>query len=187
MSYCATCDGAFYVESPVAVVGVTAEAIQEAEFLTKFASTVHWITPKPIAETNVAAKELLEHKNVKHWVNTKLVEIEGDDAGVTGMKIKKMGEEEQEHLDVEGVFIYDAGSKPITDYITSKVEFRPDGGVAVNEEMATTVPGVYAIGDIRNTPFKQVVVAAADGCIAAMAIDKYLKGRKSIKVDWVHI
>ena len=56
----------------------------------------------------------------------------------------------------------------------------------VDDEMATSVPGVFAIGDIRNTPFKQVVVAASDGCIAAMAIDKYLKKRKSVRVDWVH-
>ena len=56
----------------------------------------------------------------------------------------------------------------------------------VDDDMATNVPGVYAIGDIRNTPFKQVVVAASDGCVAAMAIDKYLKGRKNFKVDWIH-
>ena len=56
----------------------------------------------------------------------------------------------------------------------------------VDDEMMTDVEGVFAIGDIRNTPFKQVVVAASDGCIAAMSIDKWLKGRKSYKVDWVH-
>ena len=66
------------------------------------------------------------------------------------------------------------------------MELQDDGGVAVNEEMETSVPGVFAIGDIRNTPFKQVVVAAADGCIAAMSIDRFLKGRKKVRVDWVH-
>ena len=58
--------------------------------------------------------------------------------------------------------------------------------MAVNDEMETSVPGVFAIGDIRNTPFKQVVVAASDGCIAAMSIDRFLKGRKKVRVDWVH-
>ena len=67
-----------------------------------------------------------------------------------------------------------------------KVELNPDGGVKVDDEMATNIPGVFAIGDIRNTPFKQVVVAAADGCIAAMSIDRYIKGRKRIRVDWIH-
>lgn len=191
VSYCATCDGAFYQQSPVAVVGVTTEAIQEAEFLTKFASTVHWITPSPIqgigeGGDNEAAMDLLAHDNVKHWVDTRMLEVKGDESGVTGIQLQQKDKDEPEHLDTEGVFIYDTGSKPITDYIGSKVEFNKDGGVAVNDEMATNVPGVYAIGDIRNTPYKQVVVAASDGCIAAMAIDRYLKGRKTIKVDWHH-
>ena len=63
---------------------------------------------------------------------------------------------------------------------------QEDGGVLVDAEMATSVPGVFAIGDIRNTPYKQVVVAASDGCMAAMSIEKYLKGRKNIRVDWIH-
>ena len=80
-----------------------------------------------------------------------------------------------------------AGSKPITDFLEgSSVELLESGGVKVDEEMATSVAGVYAIGDIRNTPYKQVVVAASDGCIAAMSCERYLKGRKSIRVDWVH-
>ncbi len=188
VSYCATCDGAFYQNSPVAVVGTTPEAIEEAEFLTKFASTVHWITPTdPIGVLgDLASNFLAEHDNVKQWAGTRMTCIEGDDGGVTGITLKHSGEDELETLPVEGVFIYGPGAKPITDYIGERVEFRDDGGVNVDEEMATNVPGVYAIGDIRNTPYKQVVVAASDGCIAAMSIDKYLKGRKNIKVDWIH-
>jgi len=96
-------------------------------------------------------------------------------------------------LKLEGVFIYVAGSKPMTEFLEGQdVALKEDGGVVVDDEMqcenvsGEQVAGVYAIGDIRNTPYKQVVVAASDGCIAAMSIDKYLKGRKSIKVDWVH-
>lgn len=186
VSYCATCDGAFYQESPVAVVGTTQEAIEEAEFLTKFASTVHWITPQVIPQDNLSAQQLLAHGNVKQWQTTSLLQIEGDVSGVTGINVKDRKEGTRSHVDVEGVFIYDAGSKPITDYISSKVNMRDDGGVEVDSKMSTNIPGVYAIGDIRNTPFKQVVVAASDGCIAAMSIDSYLKGRKNIKVDWIH-
>ena len=186
VSYCATCDGAFYQDCPVVVSGHTQEAIEEAEHLTKFASTVHWITTTKIQESNEAAQELLAHGNVKHWETTRLVEIEGDANSVTGVILKQRGVDEPDHLEVEGVFVYDAGSKPITDYIGSKIEFKEDGGVLVDEEMATNIPGVYGIGDIRNTPYKQVVVAAGDGCVAAMSIDKFLKGRKKIKVDWIH-
>ena len=111
----------------------------------------------------------------------------GDDAGVNGVVLKRKGGEEVESLAVEGCFASVAGSKPITDFLSENaVELQDDGGVAVNEEMETSVPGVFAIGDIRNTPFKQVVVAAADGCIAAMSIDRFLKGRKKVRVDWVH-
>jgi thioredoxin reductase (NADPH) len=186
VSYCATCDGAFYQQSPVTVVGESTEAIEEAEFLTKFASVVHWIVPRTIAPDNALAQRLLSNENVKLWEHTKLNVIEGDDMGVTGIEIKQKGNDDIEKIEVEGAFIYSTGCKPITDYIGSKINFKDDGGVEVNEEMATNVPGVYAIGDIRNTPFKQVVVAAGDGCVAAMSIDKYMNGRKNFKVDWIH-
>lgn len=186
VSYCATCDGAFYQQSPVTVVGHSEEAMEEAEFLTKFASVVHWIVPRTIDPENTHAQELLAHDNVKLWENTILKEIEGDVSGVTGIEIKQKDKDDAEKLVVEGAFIYNAGSKPITDYIGSKINFKDDGGVIVDDEMATNVPGVYAIGDIRNTPFKQVVVAAGDGCVAAMAIDKYLKGSNKFRVDWIH-
>jgi len=190
VSYCATCDGAFYRGAEVAVVGVTQEAVEEAQFLTKFAGTVHWITGKD--PTGVPfADDLLACDNVKHWKSSRLLSIDGDDSGVTGVVFKQRDVEEPEQLAVTGVFVYVAGQLPITDFCqASGLEFNKEGnhesGIKVNEEMATNQPGVYAIGDIRNTPYKQVVVAAADGCIAAMAIDKYLKGRKNVKVDWVH-
>ena len=201
VSYCATCDGAFYRDAEVAVFGATLEAVEEAMFLTKFASTVHWITPIDVLATSETTavernrmidqeqvEQLLERENVKHWVKTRLVSVEGDVSGVTGVKVRQVGSDEDVVIPVEGAFIYGAGggSKPITDFIQNKVDFNEDGGVTVNEEMETSVKGVFAIGDIRNTSFKQVVVAASDGCIAAMAIDKYLKGRKIVKVDWIH-
>ena len=186
VSYCATCDGAFYRDSEVAVVGVNTEAVDEAQFLTKFAKTVHWITPNDPKEDDHHAKDLLADPVVKQWSHTRLLSVEGDASGVTGVQLKSRGDEAPQALSVEGVFIYVAGSKPITDFLENSVKFKEDGGVWVDEEMATSAPGVFAIGDIRNTPFKQVVVAAADGCIAAMSIDRFLKGRKKVRVDWVH-
>lgn len=187
VSYCATCDGAFYQGSEVCVVGTNLEAMEEASFLTKFASTVHWITKVDVKPDDVHVQELLSHDNVRHWEKTKLLSIDGGDGGVTGVTIvgTTKGDESQS-VPVEGAFIYEAGSKPITDFIGDKLEYKKDGGVVVDEEMATSVPGVFGIGDIRNTPFKQVVVAASDGCIAAMSIDRYLKGRKTVRVDWIH-
>ncbi|CAB9496522.1 Thioredoxin reductase [Seminavis robusta] len=203
VSYCATCDGAFYRDAEVAVFGATTEAMEEAMFLTKFASMVHWITSIDISAcmpkegskvecNNVLDPELLEQlldmENVKHWPKTRFMGVEGDASGVTGVKIQKMYMDKAEVIPVEGAFIYGAGggSKPITDFVQNKVELDDNGGVIVSEDMETSVKGVFAIGDIRNTAYKQVVVAAADGCIAAMSVEKFLKGRKMVKVDWIH-
>jgi len=200
VSYCATCDGAFYRDSKVAVYGASTEAIEEALFLTKFASTVYWITSVDISKETASGLErnkvldqdlleqLLGMKNVEHLEKTRLLEVTGDMSGVNGVRIKRFCKEEEETLDVEGAFIYGAGggSKPITEFCQSKVDLDENGGVIVDEDMKTSRDGVYAIGDIRNTDYKQVVVAAADGCIAAMSIEKFLNNRKTVKVDWIH-
>jgi len=204
VSYCATCDGAFYRDAEVCVFGATNEAMEEALFLTKFASTVHWITATDIdrclqlqgdqkLECNRLMDEelieiLLAKENVKHWAKTRLLEVQGDTSGVTGVKVSKMYSDKEEVIPVEGAFIYGAGagSKPITDFIQKKVDMDDEGGVIVSDDMSTSVKGIFAIGDIRNTDYKQVVVAASDGCIAAMSIEKFLKGRKTVKVDWIH-
>ncbi|MEM9945681.1 MAG: FAD-dependent oxidoreductase [Cyanobacteria bacterium P01_D01_bin.36] len=186
VSYCATCDGAFYRDSEVAVIGDNPEAVEEAQVLTKFAKTVHWITNKAPAAENHHAQDLLAQPNIKNWARTRLMQIEGDEAGVNGIQVKEKGTTDIQTLPVEGVFVYKSGSKPITDFVGDQVVFNPDGGVKVNELMETSVEGVWAVGDIRNTPFKQAVVAAGDGCVAAMAIDRYLNSRKTVKPDWDH-
>jgi len=205
VSYCATCDAAFYRDSEVCVFGATNEACEEALFLTKFAKTVHWITSTDVtacfarnllsAECNKMldeelVQELLEKPNVQHYEKTKLLSVEGDGSGVTGVTIKKVGgDSEPQTITVEGAFIYGAGggSKPITDFCQNMVELDDNGGVVVDRDsMETSVKGIFAIGDIRNTEYKQVVVAAADGCMAAMSIEKYVKNRKTVKVDWIH-
>ena len=186
VSYCATCDGAFYKGSEVAVIGVNQEAIEEAQVLTKFAKTVHWITTNDPKPDDHHSQALLREPSVKHWSKTRLLKINGTDSGVTGVEIKSRGEEISQVVPVDGVFVYMSGSKPITDFLGDQVAYKEDGGVVVDDFMSTTAEGVWAIGDIRNTPFKQAVVAASDGCIAAMAIDRYLNSRKNVRVDWVH-
>ena len=185
VSYCATCDAAFYREREVAVVGFNQEAIEEAQVLTKFASTVHWLTYQD-PHTDEHAQHLLSLPNVKHWNRSRLASIEGDAAGVTGIMVKQKGQKASQALALDGVFVYESGSKPITDFLSGQVECNADGGVKVNDVMATSMEGVWAIGDIRNTPFKQAVVAASDGCIAAMEVDRFINSRKSVRRDWDH-
>ncbi|NEQ98284.1 MAG: FAD-dependent oxidoreductase [Cyanothece sp. SIO2G6] len=185
VSYCATCDAAFYREREVAVVGFNPEAIDEAQVLTKFASTVHWITYNA-DPTDEQTQYLLSVPNVKHWNRSRLAAIEGDASGVTQVVVKQKSEQSPHTVAVDGVFVYESGSRPITDFLGGQVKCNPDGGVAVDDSMATNVEGVWAIGDIRNTPFKQAIVAASDGCVAAMEIDRFLNRRKSVRKDWDH-
>ena len=130
--------------------------------------------------------ELMGNDHIKHWSRTRLLEIIGNDMGVNGVVVKNKQEEEPINLDLEGVFVYMSGSKPITDFLGDQIALKEDGGVIVDDFMSKNSDGVWAIGDIRNTPFKQAVVAASDGCIAAMSIDRYLNSRKNIRVDWIH-
>ncbi|MCB4427529.1 FAD-dependent oxidoreductase [Synechococcus sp. MU1643] len=186
VSYCATCDGAFYKNQDVAVYGSNQEAIDEALVLTKFASTVHWITNSKPSVSSPEAQILLESDKVKHWKRTRVTSIQGDDQGVNSVIVQSTGKGEEQIVKVQGAFVYSTGSLPITDYLQEQIPVNQNGGIRVNNDMMTDLGGVWAIGDIRNTPFKQAVVACADGCIAAMAIDKYLNQRKDIRVDWVH-
>ena len=186
VSYCATCDGAFYKQKEVALYGSNQEAIDEALVLTRFASTVHWITKSKPNMNSVEVQILLNANNLKHWKRTRLTSIQGDDQGVNSVTVKSSGDNVEQEILVQGAFVYSTGSLPITDYLQEQIPVNPNGGVRVNNDMMTEIEGVWAIGDIRNTPFKQAVVACSDGCIAAMAIDKYLNQRKDIRVDWIH-
>ena len=123
---------------------------------------------------------------MKHWKRTRLTKIQGDDTGVSSVKVQSSGRDEDQEILVQGAFVYSTGTLPITDYLQGQIPINSNGGVHVDNDMMTDIEGVWAIGDIRNTPFKQAVVACSDGCIAAMAIDKYLNKRKDIRVDWVH-
>ena len=186
VSYCATCDGAFYKQKEVAVYGSNQEAIDEALVLTRFASTVHWITKSKPNMNSVEVQILLNANNLKHWKRTRLTSIQGDDQGVNCIKVKSSVDNVEQEILVQGAFVYSTGSLPITDYLQEQIPVNLNGGVRVNNDMMTDIEGVWVIGDIRNTPFKQAVVACSDGCIAAMAIDKYLNQRKDIRVDWIH-
>ena len=186
VSYCATCDGAFYKQQEVAVYGENQEAIDEAIHLSKFASKIHWITPRPPKQKLQGLEQLESLAQVKQWKRSKIDEVIGDEDGVTGIVVKSKTDGEATNLALKGVFIYSSGSKPITDYLQDQLELTEAGGVEVDANMMTSIPGVWAIGDIRNTPYKQAVVACSDGCIAAMSIDKYLNQREGVLVDWVH-
>lgn len=183
VSYCATCDGAFFREQAVAVIGNNDEALEEALFLTKFAANVHLVVPTPQLKAREAlTQEALHHPKINPLLGTRLKEIVGN-GQVNGVWVQPRSGEAQ-LLPVKGAFVYLQGSKPITDYLMEQLDTQPDGCLVVDQEMQTTVPGVFAIGDLLCSHIKQAVVAAADGVIAAVAADKYIHGRKNAQTDW---
>lgn len=183
VSYCATCDGAFFRGQTVAVVGNTDEALEEALFLTKFAKQVHLIAPTPALKARPALiAELEAQPTVTLQVGTRLKAIVGN-GHVDGVRIQsRSGAEEM--LPVQGVFVYLQGAKPITDYLGGQLDLSAEGCLRVDREMQTAIPGVFAVGDLFCTHVKQAVIAAADGVIAATALDRYLHGRKQQTHDW---
>jgi thioredoxin reductase (NADPH) len=182
VSYCATCDGAFFRNRPVAVVGTNDEAVEEALFLTKFTDQITLVAPTPTLTVQPALQAELAASPIQVRLGTRLRAVVGN-GKLEGVRIHPRGGEE-ELLPAEGVFIYLQGAKPITDYLMGQAATTDEGCLVVDREMQTSLPGVFAVGDLLCTHVKQAVIAASDGVIAAMAVDKFLRGRSSLRIDW---
>jgi len=183
VSYCATCDADFFEELDVVVVGNGDAAIEEAMYLTKFAETVTVIVihNEGVLDCNkMSAEKAMKNPKIKWIWNSVLDEIIGDEL-VEGVKVKNIKTGEISDLDVNGVFVF-IGSVPNTDFLQGKVELDKWGYILTNEKMETNIPGVYAVGDARAKYLRQVVTAAADGAIAAVAAERYLEGHVEGKV-----
>lgn len=175
VSTCATCDGAFFKNKEVAVIGDSEEALEEAAALTKFASKIHFIVPRPELQGVDHAPEL--EKTVWHY-KTRPLEIVGENK-VESVRLK-MPDGQEQSLKVDGVFIFLSGSKPGTDFLEGQVPLDENGFMRLDDSMQSPVPGVFGAGEVRRTPVKQAVVAAADGAIAAMAADKFIHRRETL-------
>jgi len=183
VSYCATCDGAFFREKAVIVVGNNDEALEEALFLTKFASKITLIVPTPEIKASLGLiDQLSAHQNVEIRLATRLLRVEGS-GHVEEVAIRsRTGQEES--IPTSGVFVYLQGGKPITDYLMGQLETSNEGCLRVDREMQTSIPGIFAVGDLLCSHVKQAVIAASDGVIAAIAAEKSLRGHKMLQTDW---
>lgn len=181
VSYCAICDAAFYRGRTVCVIGDSEEAVKEAGLLTRFAETVYLISPSK----NLKVEDdhpILKLKNLKVITGHSVISIEGDEAV---QKIRMADEERNEsELELSGVFVYLHGSKPIVDFLGDTVELSEEECIVTNRMMESSLPGVFAAGDVNCTEVRQVVIAASNGCIAALSAEKYIHHRKRRKYDW---
>lgn len=183
VSYCATCDAAFFRDQAVLVAGSSDEALEEALYLTRFANRVYLISPTDdLRAPAELIADLLANPKVTLYKEAKLKEIIGEE-NVQAARFKPKGEDEKV-VSVSGAFIYLQGGHPITDFLDGQVEITATGCVAVDKEFRTTAPGVFAVGDVLCNHIKQVVIAAGEGALAGMAADKVLRGRRQIVVDW---
>ncbi len=173
VSYCATCDAAFFKDQTVAVVGGGDAAMDEALFVARYASKVYVVHRRDTLRASAILQEraFAEPKLEFVW-NTVVEEILGDGA-VTGLRLRDTKSGAASELAVAGVFIF-IGMTPNSGYLRGKVKMDAGGHVIVNEWMETEVPGLYAAGDIRANSARQAVTAAGDGATAAIRADHYI-------------
>ena len=177
VSACATCDGFFFKDKTVAVVGGGNAAVEEAMFLTKFASKVQLIHRRnTLRAEKMLQKKLMENKKIEIIWDTVVEEVVGDKdpKNVTGLKIKNLKSNEVSELKIDGLFIA-IGHDPATELFKDQLDMDKEGYLITKPDSTeTNIPGVYAAGDVKDKTFRQAVTAAGMGCMAALEAEKHL-------------
>lgn len=182
VSYCATCDAAFYKDKDVGAIGGLEQVLEEADVLARFARKVYLITPDKDVPPD-QQDELDRLKNAEILLDHRVVEILGGPP-VNGVLVKGPDKGERK-IELSGVFMFLQGSQPIVDFLHDALDRTDDGAIAVDkEDMSTSIPGVFAIGDVSSKRYRQVVIAASDGCIAALSCDKFINKREKPRYQW---
>ena len=175
VSYCATCDGFFFKDQPVAVVGGGDTAVEEAMYLTKMCSSVTLIHRRDELRANkLAQSRALANEKLNIIYDTVVDEIVGDEK-VTQLKLRNKKTDATSTLDVNGVFIF-VGYLPNASFLPAELEVNEQGYIITDEEMATNIPGVFAIGDVRQKKLRQVTTAVGDGGAVMHGIEEYFRG-----------
>lgn len=172
ISTCATCDGPFYRNKAIAVVGGGDTAVKESIYLSKIASKIYHVHRRDrFRAEKILQDRVMSRENIEFlWKHTP-VEVVGDQSGVTGLIVKQLETGEERTLAVDGVFMF-VGITPNTGF----VDVRKDGQgfIITDERMRTSIPGIFAVGDCRVTPLRQVATAVGDGAIAATVAEEYV-------------
>ncbi|MDA9591616.1 thioredoxin-disulfide reductase [Pelagibacteraceae bacterium] len=177
VSSCATCDGFFFKEKEVAVIGGGNSAVEEALFLTNFASKVYLVHRRDaLRSEKILQERLFKNKKISIIWNSELAEIIGEEnpLNVTGIKLKSSIDETITDLKVDGVFIA-IGHDPATQIFKSQINMDDEGYIITEPDSTlTNIDGVYAAGDVRDKTYRQAVTAAGMGCMAALEAEKYI-------------
>jgi len=178
VSYCAVCDGAFYREKTVCVVGGGNAAVEEAAYLTKFADKVYVIHRRDkLRADKIVQERAFKNPKLEFVWNTVPLEIKGSD-NVETLVVQDVLTKETREIKTDGVFPY-IGFSPNVEFFNGQLKQTEKGFIETDERMQTSLEGVFAAGDVRNTPLRQVITAASDGALAACTCVKYLEEKES--------
>jgi thioredoxin reductase (NADPH) len=173
VSYCATCDGAFFRDVPVAVVGGGNTALEEALFLTRFASKVHLVHRRDeFRAVKYVQEKVLAETKIEPVMDSVVERIEGSD-NVTGIGVKNVQTGAVSTLAVEGAFIF-VGVTPNSEFLKGVLPMDGKGFLQTDENLATKVPGIFAAGDVKDKTLRQIATAVGEGALAATMADHYL-------------
>jgi thioredoxin reductase (NADPH) len=173
VSYCATCDAAFFKQQPVAVVGGGNSAVSEAMHLAKFASKVYLIHRRDqFRASRISVEKARSEPKISFVLSTTVDAVEGKD-NVETLRLNNVTNGQKSTLPVSGVFV-SIGQRPNTDWLKGIVSLDSNGYIIANEKMETSVPGIFAAGDIRTNSIRQCISAAGDGATAAIYADRYI-------------
>ncbi|MBW1802699.1 MAG: thioredoxin-disulfide reductase [Deltaproteobacteria bacterium] len=176
VSYCGTCDGPFYRDAMVAVIGGGDTAVEEALFLTRFANRVYVIHRRDeLRATKILQDRAFANKKITFIWDTVPIRIEGQ-SGVERLCLQNVKTGEETFLEVEGVFIF-VGTRPVTQFLNGAVDLDGQGFIKVDRRQETSVPGVFAAGDITSEAFRQIATAVGEGATAALYAEKYLESQ----------
>lgn len=174
VSYCATCDGAFFEGLDIAVIGGGDSAITEALYLTRFAKTIKIIhRRKEFRAAKSLVKKAEDHEKIEFILDTVVEEAQGDGI-LEKLILRNVINNEKSELTVSGCFVF-VGLDPINDIIKDKIDLDDFGYVISGEDMKTNIPGVFVAGDLRQKNLRQIITAASDGAIASIMAEKYLE------------
>ncbi len=177
VSACATCDGFFYRDKKVVVIGGGNTAVEEALFLTNFAAKVTLVHRRDeLRSEKILQDRLFKHEKIEVIWDSVLEEVLGneDPRSVTGARLKNVKTDETKNIDADGVFIA-IGHAPATELFRGQIEMRANGYIiTAPDSTITSIPGVFAAGDVTDDTFRQAVTAAGQGCMAALEAEKYL-------------
>jgi len=174
VSWCATCDGFFFKDQDIAVIGGGDSAMEEALFLTKFAKSVTVVHRRDaLRASKIMADRALAHEKINFVWNTGVEDVLGQDK-VTGLRLKNLVDGTETDLAVTGVFVA-IGNDPRTDLVKGKLELTAEGTIAVDGRTSkTSIQGVFAAGDVIDPTYRQAITASGSGCVAALDVEHYL-------------